>query len=76
MTQVQLLKDLVGFTKDVLRNQKYIDGDENEKEIEVKAGFLKQKEMRDNTYDHYVLIRVLDGESDHEESTVKVRFII
>ena len=32
--------------------------------------------MRDNTYDHYVLIRVLDGESDHEESTVKVRFII
>ena len=76
MTQVQLLKDLVGFTKKVLQNQKYIDADGNEKEIEVKAGFLKQKEMRDNTYDHYVLIRVLDGESDHEESTVKVRFII
>lgn len=76
MTQVKLLEALVEFTKDVLRNQKYIDGDENEKEVEVKAGFLKQKEMRDNAYDRYVLIRVLDGESDHEESTVKVRFII
>lgn len=76
MTQVQLLKDLVGFTKEVLQNQRYIDGDGNEKEIEVKAGFLKQKEMRDNAYDHYVLIRVLEGESDHEESTAKVRFII
>ena len=76
MTQVKLLEALVEFTKDVLRNQKYIDGDENEKEVEVKAGFLKQKEMRDNTYDRYVLIRVLDGESDHEESTVNVRFII
>ena len=76
MTQVKLLEALVEFTKDVLRNQKYIDGDENEKEVEVKAGFLKQKEMRDNAYDRYVLIRVLDGESDQEESTVKVRFII
>ena len=76
MTQVKLLEALLEFTKDVLRNQKYIDGDENEKEVEVKAGFLKQKEMRDNAYDRYVLIRVLDGESDHEESTVKVRFII
>ena len=76
MTQVQLLKDLVGFTKEVLQNQKYIDGDGNEKDVEVKAGFLKQKQMRDNAYDRYVLIRVLDGESDHEESTVKVRFII
>ena len=76
MTQVKLLEALVEFTKDVLRNQKYIDGDGNEKDVEVKAGFLKQKQMRDNAYDRYVLIRVLDGESDHEESTVKVRFII
>ncbi len=76
MTQVKLLEALVEFTKDVLRNQKYIDGEGNEKDIEVKAGFLKQKQMRDNAYDRYVLIRVLDGESDHEESTVKVRFII
>ena len=76
MTQVKVLEALVEFTKDVLRNQKYIDGDGNEKDVEVKAGFLKQKQMRDNAYDRYVLIRVLDGESDHEESTVKVRFII
>lgn len=78
MTTAILLESLVAYTKQVLKDFHYIGEDGREREIYVKSGFLKEREVQDDPslFERYVLIRAIKGDVLEDVSHATVRFII
>lgn len=76
MTSVDLLKALVVFLQDKLKDYRYEDSSGRVKPIYVKDGFLKVRENAEEEFFPYVLVRLSKGTATLEESTVKVQFLI
>lgn len=76
MTVAKLLEVLEEHIKQALVNHNYIDSQGKERAVTVCRSFLKQREIDDEEYERYVIIRPINGTINYEESRVMIRFII
>lgn len=77
MTIIKLLKAVETHIRDTLKYYSYSDDNKVEHPIYVKCGFLKERELLDDSHrlDKYVLIRAIKGSYTIDEGIATLRII-